>query len=91
MAELKESMQSELDQNLTEANSRLDKALRYMLGNWEGLNLFLREPGAPLENNAVERLLKKAVLHRKNALFYRTNRRKMSSLCGQSLVGISLS
>lgn len=74
MAELKERMQSELDQNLTEANSRLGKALRYMLGNWEGLTLFLREPGAPLENNAVERLLKKAVLHRKNALFYRTNR-----------------
>ena len=27
---------------------------------------------APLDNNVCERALKKAVLHRKNALFYRT-------------------
>jgi transposase len=29
-------------------------------------------PGAPLDNNVCERILKKAILHRKNALFYRT-------------------
>ena len=29
-------------------------------------------PGAPLSNNLCERALKKAILHRKNALFYRT-------------------
>jgi hypothetical protein len=34
--------------------------------------MFLREAGAPLDNNIVERALKRAVLHRKNALFYRT-------------------
>jgi hypothetical protein len=34
--------------------------------------LFLREPGAPLDNNLVERALKKAILHRKNSLFYKT-------------------
>ncbi len=28
--------------------------------------------GAPLDNNLVERALKKAILHRKNALFYKT-------------------
>src|SRR5258708_31812482 len=28
--------------------------------------------GAPLDNNLVERALKKAVLHRKNSLFYKT-------------------
>ena len=33
---------------------------------------FLRVAGAPLDNNIVERALKRAVLHRKNALFYRT-------------------
>lgn len=74
MDDLKLRMQQELDDNATEANGRLGKAFRYMLNNWEGLTLFLREPGAPLENNAVERLLKKAVLNRKNSLFYRTNR-----------------
>jgi len=36
------------------------------------LTLFLRQAGAPLDNNLVERSLKRAVLHRKNALFYRT-------------------
>jgi hypothetical protein len=34
--------------------------------------LLLREPGAPLDNNVCERAIKKAILHRKNALFYRT-------------------
>ena len=33
---------------------------------------FLRERGAPLDNNICERALKRAVLHRKNALYYRT-------------------
>ena len=28
--------------------------------------------GAPLDNNTAERALKTAILHRKNALFYRT-------------------
>jgi hypothetical protein len=34
--------------------------------------LFLRQADAPLDNNIVERSLRRAVLHRKNALFYRT-------------------
>ena len=29
---------------------------------------------APLENNIVERALKKAIIHRKNSLFFRTER-----------------
>jgi hypothetical protein len=41
-------------------------------GHWRPLTLFLRQAGAPLDNNIVERALKRAVLHRKNALFYRT-------------------
>ena len=36
------------------------------------MTAFLREPQAPLDNNLCERALKRAVLHRKNALFYRT-------------------
>jgi transposase len=31
-----------------------------------------RRQGAPIDNNIVERILKKAILHRKNALFYKT-------------------
>ncbi len=43
-----------------------------MLKHWAGLTLFLREAGAPLDNNVCERALKKAILHRKNSLFYKT-------------------
>ena len=35
-------------------------------------SLFLRVPGAPLDNNICERALKRAILHRKNAMFYKT-------------------
>jgi transposase len=42
------------------------------LNHWSRLTLFLQQPGAPLDNNIVERALKKAILNRKNALFYRT-------------------
>jgi transposase len=44
----------------------------HVLRHWKGLTAFLREAGAPLDNNLCERALKRAVLHRKNALFYRT-------------------
>ena len=60
-----------LDQDV-EPNSGLGQAITYMLKHWDALTLFLREPGAPLDNNICERALKKAILHRKNALFYKT-------------------
>ena len=46
--------------------------IAYMRKHWEALTLFLRQPGAPLDNNICERALKKAILHRKNAYFYKT-------------------
>ena len=72
MTGLKKWMTAELDEKRIEPNSGLGKAIRYLLKHWEPLTLFLRQPGAPLDNNIAERCLKKAVLHRKNALFYRT-------------------
>jgi hypothetical protein len=62
----------QLDEKLTEPNSALGGAIRYMLRHWDELTLFLRQAGAPLDNNVCERALKKAILHRKNALFYKT-------------------
>jgi hypothetical protein len=55
-----------------EPNSGLGEAIRYCLKRWDRLTLFLREPSAPLDSNLVERALKKAILHRKNSLFYKT-------------------
>lgn len=72
MKGLKKWMRAELDEHRVEPNSPLGEAMRYMLKHWEGLTLFLRVAGAPLDNNICERALKKAILHRKNSLFYRT-------------------
>jgi transposase len=62
----------QLDEKRTEPNSALGGAIGYMLKHWDRLTLFLRQAGAPLDNNVCERALKKAILHRKNALFYKT-------------------
>jgi transposase len=72
MRQLHEWLTRQLDEKVTEPNSALGGAIRYMLRHWEELTLFLRQAGAPLDNNLCERALKKAILHRKNALFYRT-------------------
>jgi transposase len=72
MDELHHWLEQQLAERKTEPNSGLGKAITYLLRHWRPLTLFLREAGAPLDNNIVERSLKRAVLHRKNALFYRT-------------------
>jgi hypothetical protein len=64
--------QAQLEERKVEPNSGLGKAINYMLRHWPALTLFLEKEGAPLDNNIAERALKRAVLHRKNALFYRT-------------------
>jgi len=72
MAELHAWLARQLEDRLVEPNSSLGGAIAYMLKHWEKLTLFLRVPGAPLDNNICERVLKKAILHRKNALFFKT-------------------
>jgi transposase len=72
MQELHAWLTRQFDQRLVEPNSGLGGAIAYLLKHWEKLTLFLRVPGAPLDNNICERALKKAILHRKNALFYKT-------------------
>ncbi|HEX3876773.1 MAG TPA: transposase [Bryobacteraceae bacterium] len=65
-------METQFAEHKTEPNSGLGKAISYLQRHWTKLTLFLRQPGAPLDNNIAERMLKKAILHRKNALFYKT-------------------
>jgi transposase len=65
-------LEAQLAEQRTEPNSGLGHAIMYLLRHWLPLTLFLRQSGAPLDNNLVERALKRAVLHRKNALFYRS-------------------
>jgi transposase len=72
MKQLKDWLTAQLAEHRTEPNSGLGKAISYLLRHWTKLTLFLRQQGAPLDNNIAERVLKKAILHRKNALFYKT-------------------
>jgi transposase len=72
MENLRQWMENQFAEHRTEPNSGLGKAISYLLRHWTKLTLFLRQSGAPLDNNVVERALKKAILHRKNALFYKT-------------------
>jgi len=72
MEDLKAWLNEQIDKKKVEPNSGLGQAISYMLKYWKPLTLFLRVPNAPLDNNICERALKKAILHRKNALFYKT-------------------
>lgn len=72
MKALHQWMKAQLAEHRTEPNSGLGKAISYLLKHWAKLTLFLSQPGAPLDNTIVERALKKAILNRKNALFYKT-------------------
>jgi transposase IS66 family protein len=69
MKQLHDWMEAQFAERKTEPNSGLGKAISYLLNHWPKLTLFLQQPGAPLDNNIVERALKKAILNRKNALF----------------------
>ncbi len=69
---LKDWINDQFTKRLVEPNSGLGKALNYLLKHWDGLTLFLRQVGAPLDNNLCERALKRAILHRKNSMFYKT-------------------
>lgn len=72
MEELEKWFKDQIAERKTEPNSGLGKAISYMKNHWKPLTLFLRVPGAPLDNNVCERGLKKAILHRKNAMFFKT-------------------
>ena len=72
MEDLKAWLTNQLEKKKVEPNSALGQAISYMLKHFKGMTLFLREPKAPLDNNLCEQVLKKAILHRKNSLFYKT-------------------
>jgi hypothetical protein len=72
MVELRLWFREELRERRIEANSSLGAAIKYMKKHWWKLTRFYRSAGAPLDNNLCERTLKRAILHRKNAYFYKT-------------------
>jgi hypothetical protein len=72
MDELKGWLDRQIDDRLVEPNSALGQAIAYMQNHWTTLTRFLSIPGAPLDNNLVERVLKLFIRQRKNSLFYKT-------------------
>ena len=74
MDNLKAWLERQFEERLVEPNSALGEAINYLLKRWNSMTLFLRKAGAPLDNNLCERALKKAILHRKNSMFYKTRR-----------------
>lgn len=72
MEELHAWLWQQFDDRLVEPNSSLGGAITYMRKHWKKLTLFLRVPGAPLDNNICERALKMAIRHRRNSLFFKT-------------------
>jgi transposase len=69
---LEEWIKGQFEERKVEPNSGLGEAMTYMKNHWSKLTLFLQVAGSPLDNNIVERALKKAILHRKNSLYFRT-------------------
>ncbi|MGA8164440.1 MAG: IS66 family transposase [Waddliaceae bacterium] len=71
MERLKNFCNSLIEEKKVEPNSSLGKAIAYMNNHWEAFTLFLKIAQVPLTNNDGERLIKRAVLNRKNAYFFR--------------------
>jgi hypothetical protein len=67
-------MKTQQSEKRIEPNSNLGKAIQYGMNHWEKLTAFLRLEGMPVSNIAVERLLKKAITHRKNSLSYKNEK-----------------
>jgi transposase len=74
MEDLRRWMADQIDEKKVEPNSGLGEAILYTQKRWDRLTRFLQVPGVPLDNNAAERILKKAILSRKNSYFYKTAR-----------------
>lgn len=72
MQDLKAWMSERFERREVEPNSGLGQAMKYLLKHWQPLTLFLRLASAPLDNSICERALKRAILHRRNSLFYKT-------------------
>lgn len=71
MRRLKAYCNQLIEHKEVEPNSSFGKAINYLNNHWEAFTLFLRVADVPLTNNTAERLIKRAVLNRKNAYFFR--------------------
>jgi len=85
MNDLKKWCHRCIDDKLVEPNSSLGKAINYLINHWKGLTGFLRDSGAPIDNNLLESHLRTPVLNKKNWLFYKN---EMGALVGDIILSI---
>jgi transposase len=74
MDDLGKWMMEQIQSKKVEENSELGGAIKYCLNRWSELTEFLYTPGVPLSNSEAERAIKKIITHRKNSLFYKTEK-----------------
>ncbi len=72
MIELRLWIRKRLRKQSAESHSRLGETFSYIKNHWRKFTLFFRYPGAPIDNNIVERALKKSIINRRNSLFFRS-------------------
>ena len=70
MEQIKKKIESDFQKRRVEPSSELGSAYKYFLNHFEKLCAFCNHVGAPICNNECERLLKRAIRHRKNSLFF---------------------
>ena len=60
MDRLRVWLSAQFEEKKVEPNSGLGEAISYLLKHWDRLTLFLRQAGAPLDNNICERGLEES-------------------------------
>jgi len=70
--------------------SKLGGAFNYLRNHWEALNVFVNDGALPIDNNQVERLMKRIAVGRKNWLFIGSLRAGIRNASLMSLVASAL-
>jgi len=71
MLKIKKKIKNDFEAKKVEPASQLGGHYKYFLNHFEKLCAFCHHVGAPICNNACERILKRAIRHRKNSLFFK--------------------
>jgi hypothetical protein len=72
------------------AVSTLQTFLRYLRNHWDALNVYVTDGRLPIDNNQVERLMKRIAIGRKNWLFIGSLRAGIRNASLMSLVARAL-
>jgi hypothetical protein len=72
------------------AVSTLQTFLRYLRNHWDALNVYVTDGRLPIDNNKVERLMKRIAIGRKNWLFIGSLRAGIRNASLMSLVASAL-